>query len=289
MMFAYSLQVAFTMLFGPIFHTIYLLTPYFPWKSRYNFRDIISSSVDLQIVFFEANGFLIFSSAVASLVRLSQRPTIFEIAEMQVLMFLQISSLLIIFFCLVHPIKRWWQRFLQFLLGFAAASVALSMSQLGANSSLQDWEEASLGCETQQSFKTITPIPYKPWVVGIFAVCSTVCFVVKSLSAKYPEFGQTHRGKIAIKVLEFVWAVFVLGSIAGLFIGLVFLWKQRNELKSVAGGEFQDDQWGFGQVAALFIWVPIPVEISYRINGMFHSATPAPLMLQFYRMKDNNQ
>jgi hypothetical protein len=73
--------------------------------------------------------FLILASAVATLVRMGQHPTIFEIAEMQIL-----NSLLIILFCLIYPIDRWWQRFFQFLLGFALATAALSQSQLSGHS-----------------------------------------------------------------------------------------------------------------------------------------------------------
>ncbi|KAM0253655.1 hypothetical protein ACHAQJ_007167 [Trichoderma viride] len=48
--------------------------------------------------------------------------------------------------------------------------------------------------------------------------------------------------------------------------GLVKLWGQRSELIEVAGPDFEDNEWGFGQVAALFTWLPIPVEISYKLN-----------------------
>ncbi len=129
-MYAYTFQVVLTVLCGPIFRALYLLAPRLPWSSKLGFRDLIVSSIDIQIVFWESDGFLIFASAVATLVRMNQAPTIFEIAEMQILMFLQLNSLVIMFFCLVHPIARWWQRFFQFLLGFGLATAALSQSRL---------------------------------------------------------------------------------------------------------------------------------------------------------------
>jgi hypothetical protein len=141
------------------------------------------------------------------------------------------------------------------------------MSQLGGNASLQGWKDASLGCETETAFKKITPVPFPSWVVGIFAVCCVVCFLIQSITAKYPRFGQTHRGQVVLQALAILWSMLVVVAIFAMFLGLVFLWDQRNELKLVAAQDFQDNQWGFGQVAALFIWAPIPVEILYHING----------------------
>jgi hydrogenase-4 membrane subunit HyfE len=60
-----------------------------------------------------------------------------------------------------------------------------------------------------------------------------------------------------------IWALLIGLMTAGMVLGLVMMWRQRNHLRSVAGMQFEDDAWGFGQVAALFIWAPIPVEFLY--------------------------
>ncbi len=43
----------------------------------------------------------------------------------------------------------------------------------------------------------------------------------------------------------------------------------------MAGAEIEDNQWGFGQIAALFTWAAIPVEISYKLNGGLYYARQA--------------
>jgi hypothetical protein len=278
MMFSYTFQVIFTVLFGPVFHVFYLLVHHIPpgAPSRFKLRSSIAAALpELQIVFFEANGFLIFSSAVATLVRLSQKPTIFEIAEMQVLMSVQVCSLLIIFFTLIHPIQRWWQRFAQFVLGFVVANAAMGKSQLSSgNKDLRDWQQASLGCSSvSKAFKTMTPLPYRPWLVGIFATFCVTCFLGQSVTAEQSTKTKHYKSKSPqkwntfLQALAVFWGLLVVASMVGMFWGLELLWAQRNDLRNVVGQNFQDDLWGFGQVAALFIWAPVPVEISYHIHG----------------------
>ncbi|KAK1758859.1 hypothetical protein QBC47DRAFT_409683 [Echria macrotheca] len=272
MMYSYTFQVSLTILLGPLFR-IFLLLSSQPWwhtspvlGTESGLHKILSNP-DVQLVFWEANGFIVFASAVATLVRMRQSPTIFEVAQMQVLMFMQLNSLLIIFFCLLHPVARWWQRFFQFLLGFGVAMAALYESRLN-RADENNWYLAGLGCVDVPAFKTITPIPFPSPVVFFAAVICVSAFLIQSLSEhkgvtkgnKYPRARKVLRG------LEVLWGLFVSASLAAMVIGLVTLWRQRFQLQGVAGDAFEDHIWGFGQVAALFTWIPIPVEMSYRVN-----------------------
>jgi hypothetical protein len=267
MMYAYSFQVALTLIYGPIFRFVDIVIPRLPWKSRFRFRDLLKASIDIQITFWESNTFLILASAAATLVRMKQRPTIFEIAEMQILAFVQLNSLLIIFFCLIHPITRWWQRFLQFLVGFSLATAALSQSRL-AGSAEVDWAAASLGCQNQPAFRKITPIPYSRAVVFTAAGVCIVSFVAQTLTTVFPSLKKkTGSRKWILTSMAVVWGLLTTLSTAGMIWGLVILWQQRNELVKIAVPNFEDNEWGFGQVAALFTWLPIPIELSYAVNG----------------------
>jgi hydrogenase-4 membrane subunit HyfE len=58
-------------------------------------------------------------------------------------------------------------------------------------------------------------------------------------------------------------------SIAGMVFGLTMMWRQRKHLRAVVGAQFKDDNWNFGQFAALFIWAPILVELLYILNGWY--------------------
>ena len=277
---SFTFQVALTVLLGPVFR-VFLLISGQPFWIKTGATDSglhkVLSNPDVQLVFWEANGFIVFASAVAALVRMGQNPTIFEIAQMQVLMFMQLNSLIIIFFCLLHPVQRWWQRFFQFLLGFAVAMTALWKSRLNREAE-NLWYLAGLGCVDKPAYKKITPIPFPSAVVIVAAVICVFAFLVQSYCEQHfsPTRDKTAvpAGKklsrishMALRALEVFWGLFVAVSLAGMAVGLATLWRQRGQLREVAGDDFEDHIWGFGQVAALFTWIPIPVEMSYRVNG----------------------
>ncbi|EHK17822.1 uncharacterized protein TRIVIDRAFT_136014, partial [Trichoderma virens Gv29-8] len=267
MMYAYSFQVALTIIFGPVLRGLDIFDNSLPQWDVFYLRKLFKEIIDVQTIFWESNGFLIMASAVATLVRMGQHPTIFEIAEMQILNFVQLNSLLVIFFCLIHPIARWWQRFLQFLLGFALATAALSQSQLSGHSET-DWLQASLGCQNEPAFRKVTPVPYNKAVVYAAAGLCILSFFAQTTTTVFPRIQQRPSLRRVLAILTVVWSLLTTLSLVGMVWGLVKLWGQRSELIKVAGPEFEDNEWGFGQVAALFTWLPIPVEISYKLNGM---------------------
>ncbi|KAK4065843.1 uncharacterized protein Triagg1_8395 [Trichoderma aggressivum f. europaeum] len=196
---------------------------------------------------------------------MGQHPTIFEIAEMQMLNFVQLNSLLVIFFCLIHPISRWWQRFFQFLSGFALATAALSQSGLSGHSET-DWLQASLGCQNEPAFRKLTPVPYNKAVVYAAAGLCIISFFAQTATTVFPRIKQRPSLRRVLTIMAIVWGLLTTLSLVGMVWGLVKLWDQRGELIKVAGADFEDNEWGFGQVAALFTWLPIPVEISYKLN-----------------------
>lgn len=266
-MYAYSFQVALTIIFGPLLRGLDVFDHFLPSGDFFMLRKLFKESIDVQSIFWESNGFLILASAVATLVRMGQHPTIFEIAEMQMLNFVQLNSLLVIFFCLIHPIARWWQRFFQFLLGFALATAALSQSGLSGHSET-DWLQASLGCQNEPAFRKITPVPYNKAVVYAAAGLCIISFFAQTATTVFPRIKQRPSLRRVLTIMAVVWGLLTTLSLVGMIWGLVKLWGQRGELIKVAGPDFEDNEWGFGQVAALFTWLPIPVEISYKLNGM---------------------
>ncbi|KAH8586234.1 hypothetical protein B0O99DRAFT_75141 [Bisporella sp. PMI_857] len=45
-------------------------------------------------------------------------------------------------------------------------------------------------------------------------------------------------------------------AIVVVWVELVYLWKIRNIMAKIAGDTWLEDEWGFGQILALFVWVP---------------------------------
>ncbi|KAJ0421423.1 hypothetical protein BJY00DRAFT_282246 [Aspergillus carlsbadensis] len=259
MMSAYTLQTTFTILLGPIYRLVYLT--FGPVSS------FVRDLRDIQMNFFSSNGFFIGSSALATLANLSQNPPTFEIAEMQAMAFLQVNSILVTFFCMVvaQPMSRWAARVFLYFVVFVLVIVALGLSHLNGDSK-RDWRLASDGCaHSSTDYDVINPIPYPSWTVAIFAVIGTVAFWMQTLREKF-QADKLH--KTAFRVLMAFWVLLIGLLVAGMIVGLEMMWRQRRHLKSLARDEFEDDQWGFGQIAALTIWAPIVVEFIYILNDL---------------------
>jgi hypothetical protein len=78
---------------------------------------------------------------------------------------------------------------------------------------------------------------------GIVITIAIISALVGSIALvfKYPIFG----GPVA------------LGLCGGMMYYTFDMERKRLFMRALAGGNFQDNQWGFGQVVTLFIWVPL--------------------------------
>ncbi|KAJ5774947.1 hypothetical protein N7457_009843 [Penicillium paradoxum] len=260
MMYAYSIQTGLTILIGPVYRLFYLhLAPVSAFLR--DFRDV-------QMNFFSSNAFFVGSSALATLVNLPQNPSTFEIAEMQAMAFLQVNSILVTFFCLVvaQPISRWGARVILYFIVFVLVIVALGKSHLGSEGK-ENWKLASDGCaHASTDYSVINPLPYPSWAVAIFAVAGTVAFWLQSLKEKKSQKNKLHTS--AFRLLMLFWVLLIGLLTACMVVGLTMMWRQRKHLRSLARDQFEDDQWGFGQIAALTIWAPILVELIYILNDL---------------------
>jgi hypothetical protein len=258
MMYAYSIQTGLTILVGPVYRILYLALA--PASS------FIRDLKDIQTNFFSSNGFFVGSSAIATLANLSQNPSTFEVAEMQAMAFLQVNSILVTFFCMVvaQPMSRWAARVLLYCIVFVLVVVALGLSHLGSDSRA-NWRLASDGCaHSSTDYSVINPVPYPSWAVAIFTVAGTIAFWLQSLKEKF-QADKLHKS--LFRLLMTFWVLLIGLLTAGMVVGLTMMWRQRRHLRSLVRDQFEDDQWGFGQIAALTIWAPIVVELIYILNG----------------------
>jgi hypothetical protein len=258
MMYAYSIQTSLTILVGPIYRLFYLRLA----KTSSFIRDLKA----VQTNFFSSNGFFVGSSALATLVHLSQNPPTFEIAEMQAMAFLQVNSILVTFFCLVvaQPMSRWAARVVLYFVVFVLVMVAVGKSHLNSDSRA-NWRLASDGCaNTSGDYSVINPVPYPSWTIAIFAIAGAIAFWLQSLIEK---FQKDKSNQLLFRALVLFRALLIGLFTAGMVVGLTMMWRQRRYLQSLARDQFEDNTWGFGQIAALTIWAPIPVELLYILNG----------------------
>ncbi|CAG8049086.1 unnamed protein product, partial [Penicillium nalgiovense] len=114
-------------------------------------------------------------------------------------------------------------------------------------------------------YSVINPVPYPPWAVAIFTVAGTIAFWLQSLKEKF-QADKLHKS--LFRLLMTFWVLLIGLLTAGMVVGLTMMWRQRRHLRSLARDQFEDDQWGFGQIAALTIWAPIVVELIYILNDL---------------------
>jgi len=58
---------------------------------------------------------------------------------------------------------------------------------------------------------------------------------------------------------------FPISSTALVLYEICLLVIGRSKLKATAGADFQGDQWGFGQIIAVFLWIPLCFKIIYFV------------------------
>lgn len=39
----------------------------------------------------------------------------------------------------------------------------------------------------------------------------------------------------------------------------------RSKFKAISGADFQDDEWGFGQIIAVCLWIPLCLQVVYYV------------------------
>jgi hypothetical protein len=54
-----------------------------------------------------------------------------------------------------------------------------------------------------------------------------------------------------------------LAFMIGMLEELSEMERMRSAMKDITGPDFQDNQWGFGQVIALFLWMPLCIQLVY--------------------------
>lgn len=106
--------------------------------------------------------------------------------------------------------------------------------------------DASWEQRLQQS-RDILPGAIMAGVLGFFVIG----YYLVAQNVVYPT--QVGNGKVYKLRLGFMCS-------AGIWTALIWCLSQiitrRNDLREILGDQFEDDQWGFGQVLAVFAWLP---------------------------------
>ncbi|KAI9769492.1 MAG: hypothetical protein M1840_003969 [Geoglossum simile] len=281
-----------TMLFSPLLAGAYAF-----WGIRHRQSRPLGPLKKLQDTFLDTTAQFSIPVAVAAVVRLTQDPPFFEVAFLQSLLTMQFLGLLSATIAAVairpKPIK--WQRYLVILL-YVVLEFSIFMGVLGRlTTSKTSWttiQELTAACRDYGSIRSGFIYLAKNKSPPIHIQLGTMKFWTSAYwkSSKEKAKGQAIiTGFVIAGIVGLLILVFILNMIAmiigflarhpralaavlaamslafglGSIVCLGQLEQKRNIMKAVTGVEFLDDQWGFGQVMAVFLWAPLLVQAVY--------------------------
>lgn len=294
---SYILQAILTVVFGPVFCYVY------SHRERWQFSEKTNKSLQsLQEAFLDGSAQFGIPVAVAAVVRFRQHAPFYELTFLRSLTTMQFLSLLAS--CVTAGIfegedgqpdgKR-----ISLLIVYGLLNFGLYMGLIGGLVTSQaSWQTLFDLGQACQAYSQLLP-----WIKHIPSPgVNLPKLVTKSdfsiFGKKRWKFGLTILGLIfagiaALIIVGFVlyWlgrlltsrsekylGIISLGLAVGTLVEVVQMERTRNIMKAVTGAEFQDNQWGFGQIISLFLWVPLFLQSFYHISC--ESSSPWTLILQ---------
>ncbi|RDI88124.1 hypothetical protein Vi05172_g2158 [Venturia inaequalis] len=280
---SYIIQVVLAILFGPVYALVYRYREPLCIKDEFEKRLIA-----LQKGFLDASAQFTIPVAVASVVRLKQSAPLYEITFLESLTSMQFMALLATSVATgIGPHQETRMKGTVIAL-YSVLDFCLYISIVAyLRTSKSRWEslgELSKACTAYGSnllpgfvyFQSHNPVPkitakeYFSWtskrgwkfglivwglvfagMIGLVIIYFAVIALVKLFEKKKRRQGT----------LGFV----SLGLSVGMLYYAIKMESQRNHIKAILGKEFLDDQWGFGQVVALCLWIPLLLQTIYTI------------------------
>jgi hypothetical protein len=280
---SYILQVALTILFGPLFVTVIGFVTIFGLRKKLRIsKDAQEYLQQVQDSFLDVSAQFSIPVAIAAVVRLYQSPPFFEISFLQSLTTMQFLSLLSTAIATVvampkHKDKR---RILVISLYIIVHFVFLMVIVAFLRTTKSSWttiQELSDACTGYESISPGFVYP-QPHNIGLSNLTFKEYYESSNSKKNLIILGLVLAGFAALVIAGYILIVLYhifkarhpgfLGPIAlGLSCGVIYemsqLQRKRQIMKAVTGTDFVDNQWGFGQVIAIFLWVPLLIQVLY--------------------------
>lgn len=266
---AYISQAISTALFGPTLIIGLMLA------KRRRPNDKFNTIHELQSQFHAISGIFSLSVTVAAIVRVNQGPTLFESSFMQVLLTTQVlasasdfCSLTAMLTIMYQPVesesqrkpraptpeyKVWGRRFIKRgLLLFTHITLYSAFLTTFTISwdSLESYRGFFRACPKYRSLKPVviyssdadSPFWNYAFTIGLVIFVGALIFHGIFVLVAHAPF-------VAVPV------TFALCSTVGYFT--IIMYKMRLLLRVLAGTQYQDNSWQFGQIVSLFLWLPL--------------------------------
>lgn len=318
---SYIFQAVLTVICGPLLCLVYEL------RHRWNFDERTEKHIaSLHGTFLDISAQFSIPVAIAAVIRLRQNAPFYELAFLRSLTTMQFLSLLSTFVTVGlfdEPHRRHRQRIFIIVLygllefGFYMGLIGSLVTNKSSWVSISEFSEA---CKAySQIFPWIKYIPSpkkinlphitakdyfnpfskKGWKFSLiifgFVIAGILGLILAALIVIFllPFLYYALRGKEGARWLVIPMS---LAFTIGMLEQLARMEKTRAVMKGITGTDFQDNQWGFGQVIAIFLWMPLCIQFAYYILrefsfsfGIFALVDPLLTEFVFVRRKKRQE
>jgi len=268
---SYTLQLALCTVLGPFYP---LLHRYLTKHGRRNLSSVV-------LMVFITTTLFAAPIAVASALYLNRHPALFDVEFVYYLNVMEFLAGLMLFVTLerqhrndedaahLHD-KQEVRLFIGAVLH--ATLFVLVMYGVGENSLSNPTIHAFVSaCSSLGVAVPTPPMSHAPWPRGTRAsvqefltiLITVLCVILalfliscaRDINREYEDHPHYSKVKSALRMLAST------GLIAGMAYCYAKMYMARQKLAYMARDEFQDNAWGFGQIVALFVWLPLIVEL----------------------------
>jgi hypothetical protein len=284
---SYIFQAVLTILCGPLLCFVY------EFRDQWSFNKRVQKRLaSLHDSFLDTSAQFSISVGIAAVIRVKQNAPFYELAFLRPLATMQFLSLLstsVTVGLFERPYRRGIQRiFIIVLYGLLEFGFFMGLigSLIANNSSWDAMMELSQACSNYGQIipwikhvpppgklnlphitakEYFTPFNKKGWKFGLIIsglVTAGIVGIFLAVIILYYGVGFLYkvlRGRLA-RVLVIPMS---LAFTVGMLVELAETQRTRSLMKEITGAAFQDNQWGFGQVIALFLWMPLCIQLVY--------------------------
>ncbi|KDR76924.1 hypothetical protein GALMADRAFT_138962 [Galerina marginata CBS 339.88] len=286
---SYIFQAALTFIFGPLFCLYYY--------NRGKFSEEANETLEaLHDTFLDASAQFSIPVAIAAVIRFRQHAPFYELAFLRSLTTMQFLSLLCTAVTAGIFEKRKSPQRIFIIVLYGVVNFGFYMGLIGGlRTSQAVWKrltELSDACKAYSHllpWSAYIPAPNPHLGLGNISKAQTAIESFFEIPVSASEWRII--GIIIGMVIAFVLSIFILIGLyralksrqlvflapvslafaIGTLVVAAQMERTRDIMRIVSGQEFQDDQWGFGQVIALFLWVPLCMQMVYygALIGLF--------------------
>jgi hypothetical protein len=289
---SYILQVGLTILFGPLFVNIFGFVTIFGIRKKLGIsKDTQEYLQQVQDSFLDVSAQFSIPVAIAAVVRLYQSPPFFEISFLQSLTTMQLLSLrsTAIATVVAMPKHKDKRRILVISLYIIVDFIFLVVIFAFLRTTKASWITIQELSNTCTGYESISPgfVYAQRHNIGLSNLVFKEYYDGSNSKKGWTILGLVLAGFAALVIAGYILIVIYrifkashpgfLGPIAlGLSCGVIDeisqLQRKRQIMKTITGTDFVNNQWGFGQVITIFLWIPLliipAVCSSPRVNAI---------------------